>query len=159
MAVPSFEDRVTSGLYDDLAVKFDSSEESLAMVNFQEHFTSESTHWRVSNIKNFRTTFTTLGESPQEMVVNLVGEIAQEGFELGARGNSHLHTDDKITNKTTVKDLLVLVCPTMAAAPLSILYENQLSTLELLFTIPLPAPLVSSIIFIGFPCSLQPLGR
>jgi hypothetical protein len=150
MFIPSFEDRVNSGLYDSLAVKFDSSVESLATVNFKQHFTSESAHWRVGDIKNYRTTFITVGESPKELIVNLVGEIAREGCELGARGNTYLRTDDKITDKTGVRDLLVLVCPTMATAPLSILYENQLSTLESLFTIPLPVATVSSFVSICF---------
>jgi hypothetical protein len=145
MPIPSFEDRTNNGLYDDLAMKFDTSEEALATVNFGQHFLSESSHWRNGDVKNYRTTFITREESPQEMVVTLVGEIAQEGCELGACGNAYVRTNNKIVDKTNVRDLLVLVCPTMATASLSVLYENQLSTLESLFDIPLPVPMVGAL--------------
>lgn len=142
-AIPSFQDRADSGFYDNLAVKFDASDESLATVDFGKDFTSESVQWRNGDVKNYRTTFNTLGISPQEMVVTLIAEVAQEGSELGARGNTFLRSGSKITDKSNTRDLLVLVCPTLATGALAVLYENQLSTLELLFDISLPVPIVS----------------
>lgn len=140
-------------------MKFDTSAEALATVNFGQHFLSESSHWCNGDVKNFRTTFITCEESPQEMVVTLVGEIAQEGCELGACGNAYVRTNNKIVDKTNVRDLLVLVCPTMATASLSVLYENQLSTLESLFDIPLPVPMVSALDSIPLMLHLTPIDR
>ena len=132
----SFEERATSGRYDELAVTFDEKPDSLATVDYGTHFTAESAAWRDGDIKNYRTTFVpkdnSLGENTsEELVVNIIGEVAREGSELSARANSWMKRG-KILEKNSVRDVLVLTLPTMATPALAVLYENQICTLEAL---------------------------
>jgi len=130
----SFEERATSGRYDKLAAMFDGATDSLATVDYGTHFTAYSTGWRDGDIKNYRTTFSATDQTPEEateeLVVNIIGEVAREGSELSARGNAWLRPNQKIVDKTSVRDVLVLALPMMATASLTILYENQIRTIE-----------------------------
>ena len=75
--------------------------------------------------------------------MNIIGEVAREGSELSALGNTWLKRNQKILEKNSAKDVLVLVLPTMATPALTILYENQVCTLETLEdSVSLPAPKV-----------------
>ena len=153
MAPLPFEDRCER--YDDIAMTLLDNHESLAAVDYGIHFTAQSTAWKNGDVKNFRTTFFPIDDepgsrasTPQELVINLIGEVAAEGSELGARGNAWLRPDQKITDKMAVKDVLVLKMPTMPTRSLAILYENQIQTLEDLYEkIDLPVPLVRATAF------------
>ena len=148
MAPLSFEQRATSGCYDKLAVAYDQKPDSIATVDYGTHFTSEFGAWRDGGVKNHRTTFVPIDKSLQEgageeLVVNIIGEVAREGSELSALGNTWLKRNQKILEKNSAKDVLVLVLPTMATPALTILYENQICTLETLEdSVMLPAPKV-----------------
>ena len=161
----SFEERATSGCYDKLAVTFDQKPDSLATVDYGTHFTTDFATWRDGDIKNHRTTFVPINESreegtSEELVVNIIGEVAQEGSELGARGNAWLKRNQKILEKNSVKDVLVLTLPTMATPALTILYENQICTLEALEdTVTLPAPKVRVSSFVDLSLLILPSVR
>ena len=106
----SFEERATSGCYDKLALTFDENPDSLAAVDYGTHFTAESVTWRDGDIKNYRTTFIVMGQTPEEdtneeIVINIIGEVAREGSELGARGNTWLKRGQKIVDKSPVRDI------------------------------------------------------
>ena len=145
MNVLSFEDRAQSGRYDQLASLFDGDSESLATVDFGTHFTAKARSWHSGDVKNYMTTFSVVGgETRQELVVNLIGEVTQEGTELRAKGNAWLKVDDVITDKTSAKDVIVLKLPSLATPLLEVLYENQICTLEAVCDAALPAPVVSA---------------
>ena len=131
----SFAER--SERYDDIAMTLLDDPESLSTVDYGVQFTARSSAWRNGDIKNYTTTFFPIDDTlasntdiPQEFVVTIIGEIAAEGSELGACGNAWLRPKDKITDKTTVKDVLVLTVPTASTPSLAILYDNQVRTLE-----------------------------
>ena len=133
MSPPSLEERVSSDCCDNLAITFDQSPDSLVTVDYSTHFIGQSVAWRNGDIKNYQTTFCLTGQTPkeptnQELVVNIIGEVAHEGSKLGARGNAWLKPGQKINDKTSVKDVLILVQPTMATESLVVLYENQIHT-------------------------------
>jgi hypothetical protein len=147
----SYEERASPGLYTQLATTFDEQPNSLATVDYGIHFSGQSTAWRNGDVKNFRTTFYQMGKTPEEptdeeLVVNIIGEVAREGSELGARGNAWLNPGQKIMDKNSVRDILVLVQPTLATEPLEALYENQIRTIEDMESkITLPAPKVCTV--------------
>ncbi|KAF9791305.1 hypothetical protein BJ322DRAFT_1171947 [Thelephora terrestris] len=128
-------ERATSGRYDELALTFDENTDSLASVDYGTHFTAESVAWRDGDVKNYRTTFIPMDQPSEEgtnveVVVNIIGEVAREGCELGARGNAWLKRGQKIVDRSSVRDVLVLALPAMATEPLAILYGNQICTLK-----------------------------
>jgi hypothetical protein len=142
--VLSFEERVQSGRYDQLAALFDGNKESLATVDLGKHFTPEIRSWHSGDVKNYTTTFSVVGgDSRQELVVNFIGEIAKEGNELQAKGNAWLKADEVITDKTSAKDVIVLKLPSLATSALEVLYDNQLCTLETVCDAEIPVPEVS----------------
>lgn len=144
MSILSFEDRAKSGRYDQLAGLFDGNPESLATVDIGTHFTPQVCPWHADDVKNYTTTFSVVGgESRQELVVNLIGEVATEGNELHAKGNAWLKADDAITDKTPAKDVIVLKVPSLATSAMKVLYENQLCTLDAIIEAKLPVPAVS----------------
>jgi len=153
----SFEERATSGCYDQLAVTFDQKPDSLATVDYGTHFTTDFAAWRDGDVKNHRTTFVPIDKSleegaSEELVVNIIGEVAREGNELTARGNTWLKRNQKILEKNSAKDVLVLALPTMATPALTILYENQICTLEALedsVTLPTPKVRVTSFTYLS----------
>ena len=154
MAPLSFEAR--SDRYNNLAMAFVDDPESLAAIDYGVHFTARSTAWKNGDVKNYRTTFFHINEPesgedmPQELVVNLIGEVASEGSELGACGNAWLRPEQKITDKTSVKDVLVLKVPTASTPSLAILYENQIRTLEGVYEkVELPVPMVRAAVFVA----------
>jgi len=165
----SFEQRTESGLYDYLATLFGAPGESLATVDYNDHFTAQSTAWRVGDVKNWRTTFlikdptqisTELeadgdlpasdlpaGNPPAEFEVNLIGEVANEGSELSATGNAWLKNDQQIVDRMSVKDTLVLKCPSMATPAIQTIYNNQICTLEDMYmSVELPVATVGAVI-------------
>lgn len=142
MSALSFEDRVASGRYDDLAALFVDNPEALAAVDLGTHFDAESKPWP-SAPKNYSTTFSLVGESRQELVVTLIGEVSKEGTELGPRGNAWIKAGSVILDKTPAKDVLVLKLPTLSPHSLKIVYSNQVQTLEAIREADLPVPLVS----------------
>ena len=143
-----FEDRTDR--YNNLATALTDNPDFLAAIDYGTHFVARSTAWKNGDTKNFRTTFFPIStnpqskeDTPQELTVSLVGEVAAEGCELSACGNAWLRPDQKITDHMAVKDVLVLKIPTMSTGPLAMLYENQIRTLEDLYeNIILPAPTV-----------------
>ncbi|KAF9781686.1 hypothetical protein BJ322DRAFT_1023056 [Thelephora terrestris] len=147
----SFEERGSSGLYTQLATTFDERLDSLATVDYGIHFIGQSTAWRNGDVKNYRTTFYRTGKTPEEptdeeLVVNIIGEVAREGSELSARGNAWLNPGQKIVDKNSVRDVLVLIQPTMATEQLEALYENQIRTIEDMDSkIVLPLPRASKV--------------
>lgn len=75
MAPLSFEERASSGRYDELALLFDENPESLAAVDYRTNFKASSRAWRSGSTKNFTTTFSNVEDPRQELVVNLIGEV------------------------------------------------------------------------------------
>ena len=144
----SFEERATSGLYDRLAVSFDEKPDSLTTVDYGTHFIGRSAAWRKGDLKNYRTTFYLTGQpsdepTGQELVVNILGEVSREGCELGALGNAWLKPGQRIVDESNVKDVLVLIQPSMATPVLEALYENQTRTIQDMDSnIKLPVPRV-----------------
>lgn len=154
MPPPSFEERATSGRYDQLAQIFNEGSDSLAAVSYGTDFTGHSTAWRNADVRNYRTTFLVLGQTSEddtadELVVNIIGEVAREGSELTACGNhTWMKPGQKIVDTTSVRDVLVLVLPTMATESLAILYENQICTIkDMEEKVSLPVPKVCAISF------------
>ena len=162
---PSFEQRIESGLYNRLATLFDTPGESLATVDYGNHFTAQSTAWRSGDVINWRTTFLakdqTSAESeaedhPTEFQVNFIGEVANEGSELGAKGNAWLKPDQQIVDKMSIKDTLVLKCPSLATPAIQAIYNNQICTLEDMYeSVKLPVAMVgvtivTSLLFLIF---------
>jgi len=160
----SFQGRVDSGRYDELAIAFDKKPDALAAVDYDTHFTAQSTGWRDRDTKNYRTTFFPTSKTPEEephkeLVVNIIGEVAQEGSELGALGNTWLGHEKKIVDKNSVRDVLILAMPTMATSSLTILYDNQICTLETLEdNVALPVPKVRVTSFANLSPLILPLG-
>jgi len=142
MAPLSFKDRVAIGRYDGLALLFDGDTESLAAVDYGTNFRASSRAWRAGDTKNFTTTFSLTEDPRQELVVNLVAEVSADGTELSARGNAWLKADQVITDKMSVKDVLVLNVPTLATPSLQVIWDNQVRTLESIVEADLPVPLV-----------------
>jgi len=142
MAPLSFEERVATGRYEELALLFGGDAESLATVDYETDFKASSRPWRSGDTKNFTTTFSFTQDARQELVVNLIGEVSPEGTELSARGNAWLKADQVITDKTSVKDVLVLKVPTLATPSLRVIWDNQVQTLESVVDADLPVPLV-----------------
>jgi hypothetical protein len=142
MTPPSYQERADSGRYDDLAVMFDGNTESLATVDYGTDFKASSRAWRTGDTKNFTTTFSLTGDPRQELVVNLIGEVSAEGTELSCRGNAWLKANQVITDKMSVKDVLVLTLPSLATPSLQVIWDNQLRTLESIVEADLPVPLV-----------------
>lgn len=138
----TFEERASSSRYDELAQLFDGASESLATVNYGADFKAASRAWRSGDTKNFTTTFSLVKDPRQELVVNLIGEVSADGTELSARGNAWLKADQVITDKTSVKDVLVLNIPSLATPSLQVIWDNQLRTLESIIEGNLPVPLV-----------------
>jgi hypothetical protein len=166
MSILSFEERATSGRYDELALAFDKKADSLATVDYGTHFTSESFAWRDGDVKNHRTIFVPMDQSSEEgtneeVVINIIGEVAREGSELGARGNAWLkHGGAKILDSSPVRDILVLTLPAMATEPLEILYENQICTLnDVEEKVALPVPKARLTLFTSLSFSLLILSR
>ena len=145
----SFEERSTR--YDDLSMTLLDNPESLAAIDYGIHFTARSSAWRNGDATNHTTTFFLIDDKlesdtgvPEELVVNLIGKVTGEGSELGACGNAWLRPTEKITDKTSVKDVLMLRVPTEATPSLAILYESQIRTLEGIYEkVELPIPNVS----------------
>ena len=150
MAPLSFDQR--SDRYDYLATILLDDPESLAAIDYGVHFTAQSSAWKSGNNKNYTTTFYPIDSSPgantdtpQELVINLIGEVASKGSELGACGNAWLQPTDKVTDKTSVKDVLVLRVPSESTIALAVLYDNQIWTLEGVYQkVELPIPQVST---------------
>ena len=145
----SFEERASSGCYDNLARIFDGSSDSLAKVDYDTHFTGKSSTWQSDgDAINHRTTFFLLDQTseegtPRELVVNIIGEVAREGNKLGALGNAWLKPNKKLVDANSARDVLVLILPTKATESLEVLYENQIRTIEELEDkIALPVPKV-----------------
>ena len=145
MPALSFEERLGSGRYDDLASVFVDDPEALAAVDFGTHFSAESKPWP-SNPKNYSTTFSLVGESRQELVVTLIGEVSKEGTELGPRGNAWIKAGGVILDKTPAKDVLVLKAPTLSPHPLKVVFSNQVQTLEAVREADLAMPLVCAVL-------------
>ena len=143
MAPVSFEDRVDNGRYDGLALLFDGDTESLATVDYGTSFKASSRAWRSGDTKNFTTTFSLTQDPRQELVVNLIGEVSVDGTELTCRGNAWLKANQLISDKTSVKDILVLNAPSLATPALQVIWDNQVRTLESIIEADLPVPLVS----------------
>ena len=141
MPALSFDERLGSGRYDTLASVFVDDPEALAAVDFGTHFNPESKPWP-SNPKNYSTTFSLVGESRQELIVTLIGEVAKEGTELGPRGNAWIKAGGVILDKTPAKDVLVLKVPTLSPHALKVVFSNQVQTLEAIQEAELPVPLV-----------------
>ncbi|KAF9642412.1 hypothetical protein BDM02DRAFT_3133104 [Thelephora ganbajun] len=129
MPALSFEERLVSGRYDDLASVFVDNPEALAAVDFGTHFNAESKPWP-SNPKNYSMTFSLVGESRQELIVTLIGEVAKEGTELGPRSNAWIKAGGVILDRTSAKDVLVLKAPTLSPHALKVVFSNQVQTLE-----------------------------
>lgn len=141
----SFEDRAATGRYDELAQLFDGDTESLAAVDYGTDFKASSRAWRSGDTKNFTTTFSLAQDARQELVVNFIGEVSPEGTELSARGNAWLKADQVITDKMSVKDVLVLNVPTLATPSLKVIWDNQVQTLESIIEADLPVPLAERV--------------
>ena len=137
MPALSFDERLGSGHYDTLASVFIDDPEALAAVDFD----PESKPWP-SNPKNYSTTLSLIGESCQELIVTLIGEVAKEGTELGPRGNAWIKAGGVILDKTPAKDVLVLKVPTLSPHALKVVFSNQVQTLEAIQEAELPVPLV-----------------
>lgn len=141
--------------YDNLATILLDDPESLAAIDYGVHFTAQSAAWKNGDNKNYTTTFYVIkntldadtdADAPQELVVNLIGEVANEGSELGACRNAWLKPTEKIIDKSSVKDVLVLKVPTESTIALAVLYDNQIRTLEAVYEkIELPIPQVCRI--------------
>ena len=140
----SFKDRVDKGRYDGLALLIDGDPESLAAVDYGTSFKASSRAWRSGDTKNFTTTFSLTQDPRKELVVNLIGEVSADGTELSCRGNAWLKANQLISDKTSVKDILVLNVPSLATPALQVIWDNQVRTLESIIEADLPVPLVSS---------------
>jgi hypothetical protein len=159
MVLHSFPER--SEHYNDIAMTLLDNPESLSAIDYGVHFTAKSSAWRNGDVKNYTTTFFPIEDpdasntdTPEELIINLVGEVASEGSELGACGNAWLRPTERITDKTSVKDVLVITVPTEATPSLAILYENQVRTLEGIYEkIELPVPKVPYILHVQTLCS------
>lgn len=142
MAPLSFQERVDTGRYEELAPLFDEDSEALAVVDYGTNFKAASRAWRAGDTKNFTTTFSLTDDPRQELVVNLIGEVSPDGTELSARGNAWLKANQVIVDKTSVKDVLVLNLPSLATPSLQVIWDNQVRTLESIIEADLPVPLV-----------------
>ena len=69
-------------------------------------------------------------DHPTEFQVNFIGEVANEGSELSAKGNAWLKPNQQIVDKMSIRDTLVLKCPSLATPAIQAIYNNQICTLE-----------------------------
>ena len=141
MPALSFNEHLGSGHYDTLVSVFVDNPEVLAAVDFSTHFNPKSKPWP-SNPKNYSTTFSLVGESCQELIVTLIGEVTKEGTELGPHGNAWIKAGGVILDKTPAKDVLILKVPTLSPHALKVVFLNQVQTLEAIQEAELPVPLV-----------------
>jgi hypothetical protein len=140
-----FEESLGSGRYDNLALVFVDDPEALVVVDFGTHFSAKSKPWP-SNPKNYSMTFSLVGESRQELVVTLIGEVSKEGTELGPRGNAWIKAGGVILDKTPAKDVLVLKAPALSPHPLKVVFSNQVQMLEAVREADLAMPLVCAVL-------------